>query len=893
MSRRLSVFRSLVCLGVVTFSVFAATSAVTAATDRFEGEFYSGQGDVPYIQLLDISRRIFAPDPEFQNLPMLYTPAWNGLVEGPTWGAWWIQNSYGPTYCALPFLEEPFVTFLGNSHALWFDQMGDGKRTFTWRDHTWVVPDGQLCDAASPGWVVPKQGDGNVAIHDWGMEFTAAGLLMQAELLLVSRDRAALDHYLPKLQRCVNFIESRRDPANNLFLAGAAGNLLAPSYAGWKKPDGTYDKAYLAGLSITYIAALDRLIELEKLAGHSDLAELCRTRRDLARQGLKQLTTDEGYFIKYLDPDGTRHGVYGAPQHGYFEAVCNHDAICFRVVDDAQAEKIYRKIASIPGLRPHSLIVTNCPGLDDMYHPTSNWLWKFGTWVNGGHWSTCEARMIMGYYRLGKYDDVRRSLEQMMTFARQFRMDNPLVDFGAAVYQPKEPVNLCYDSLGPAAAMVRGLFEYLYRADALTLIPHIPPRITALQQNFPVRFGEKRLFLATTGSGPVRAVSINGQPWKQFDKTSITLPYDQTPNEATIEIALGEGKIGGLVPRKSPQSNGALPELAKSAWFAGGFPVIAANDLPLRIGADSRGENRFRGDIARVQLFRRALGADEVAGLAKRQSSKLDSDEALVGDWKVDARKDKVVPNARGADLAATVVGEVKDVQTPEGKGIHLSGDGYLEVKSDPRLNLTDACTLAAWIRPEAQAAGGGRIIDKSRAGTANGYLLDTHPGNALRLIVSRGSLTHGAHLAGDRWIHVAATVAADGTEALYVDGRQVATVQHSFPADLGKLDREVARVARFWKLLDEAGLSDTYEAAHARLVVGCAATACRRAELLADGKLAQLPAASQQAADKSYLDTTTKLCDGLAHAVEAYRDSSDSRKTQVLKIWESAGQGR
>jgi len=58
-----------------------------------------------------------------------------------------------------------------------------------------------------------------------------------------------------------------------LFLAGPAGNLLAPSYAGWKRPDGTYGMAYLTGLSVTYIAALDRLIELEKLAGHHQRAQ--------------------------------------------------------------------------------------------------------------------------------------------------------------------------------------------------------------------------------------------------------------------------------------------------------------------------------------------------------------------------------------------------------------------------------------------------------------------------------------------------------------------------------------------------------------------------------------------------------------------------------------------
>ena len=38
----------------------------------------------------------------------------------------------------------------------------------------WVAPAGALCDAARPGWIVYKQGDGRIGIHDRGMEFTAA-----------------------------------------------------------------------------------------------------------------------------------------------------------------------------------------------------------------------------------------------------------------------------------------------------------------------------------------------------------------------------------------------------------------------------------------------------------------------------------------------------------------------------------------------------------------------------------------------------------------------------------------------------------------------------------------------------------------------------------------------
>ena len=279
--------------------------ATEEANESFEGRYFSGKGDVEYLQLLEISQRMFRPDAEFQNISMLYEPGWNGLVEGPVWGAWWVQNSYGTTYCALPFYTEPYTTFLQNSQDLWFDQMGNGRTVSTYNHWNgkwkfdWVPPDGSLPDCASLTGYIAKQGDGRVDIHDWGMEFTAAGGLMQTELLMISRDEKAIAHYLPKLERCANFIETRRDPRNNLFLVGPAGNLLAPSYAGWKKPDGTYDKAYLTGLSITYIAFLDRLIELEKLAGNQQKAKQYTDRRDAAGKGLALLTTDEGYYIKY------------------------------------------------------------------------------------------------------------------------------------------------------------------------------------------------------------------------------------------------------------------------------------------------------------------------------------------------------------------------------------------------------------------------------------------------------------------------------------------------------------------------------------------------------------------------------------------------------------------
>jgi len=90
--------------------------------------------------------------------------------------------------------------------------------------------------------------------------------------------------------------------------------------------------------------------------------------------------------------------------------------------------------------------------------------------------------------------------------------------------------------------LIRGLFEYLYKADGLTLMPHIPPGIKELQQLFPIRYGKKSVYLSTVGAGLVTAVRMNGKAWSRFDKRSVFLPYDATPDEAHITIVLGEAK---------------------------------------------------------------------------------------------------------------------------------------------------------------------------------------------------------------------------------------------------------------------------------------------------------------------------------------------------------------
>ena len=96
-------------------------------------------------------------------------------------------------------------------------------------------------------------------IHDWTLEESLSALVMQAELLLVTRNATAIRHYRPLLLRGANLIESRRDTTTNMFLVGVAANLLAPSFGGWRLPNGRRAHAYMCGISVTYVAALNRL----------------------------------------------------------------------------------------------------------------------------------------------------------------------------------------------------------------------------------------------------------------------------------------------------------------------------------------------------------------------------------------------------------------------------------------------------------------------------------------------------------------------------------------------------------------------------------------------------------------------------------------------------------
>jgi hypothetical protein len=164
--------------------------------------------------------------------------------------------------------------------------------------------------------------------------------------------------------------------------------------------------------------------------------------------------------------------------------------------------------------------------------------------------------------------------------------------------------------------------------------------------------------------------------------------------------------------------------------------MVGQNDHSVRIGSDQGGGNRFVGEIGRVSVLQTVLSAEQVAQLSQRNREAL-TQPGVIGSW----------------------------VDVPIGHEL-----GAIE-----HSDLAGALSIEAWVRPGDLPAGGGRIFDKITPGKDDGVLLDTWPGDSLRLITVAGHLEQRDCLAKGTWHHVAATIDPHaGIQRLFLDGRVV-----------------------------------------------------------------------------------------------------------------------
>ena len=480
----------------------------------------------------------------------------------------------------LPFLGTVAFKGMRESQNWWFNNMADGSHPTQYTPGGGWAPDGASCDNGSPSSCNYKQGDGNVAAHDWTIEESLAGVVMQAELLLISRNASAVRAFLPQALRTSNLVEGRRDPASDYlaFLTGPASNLLAPSFGAWRLDNGRHAQSWMTGIVVTYAGALLRLVELARLEGVRDahleaiFAERLRQCEAGLASGLFTApsstlpdgtlpdgTMPGGYFMRSVDPNGTLHGVVGQARHGYFEAAPNHDAVALRVVNASTAAILVGAIKAMGAkIRPNVFILPNSDakglpsvkgsgaiGYDDMPGGVATGgLFGFGEWVNGGVWTTTEGRWILAAARTGDLEPGFQSVRQMLKlFGSSWRMDNPITNFGLVPYQPDEDINLTVDNFASAAALLRGLFEYCYDATSLTLLPHHPDNITSLvMPGFGARWGPYRVAVTTSGvrSSGIAAVTVDGMSLTAphaFNATAVTLDFAAMPAPSAAAAA--------------------------------------------------------------------------------------------------------------------------------------------------------------------------------------------------------------------------------------------------------------------------------------------------------------------------------------------------------------------
>ncbi len=209
---------------------------------------------------------------------------------------------------------------------------------------------------------------------------------------------------------------------------------------------------------------------------------------------------------------------------------------------------------------------------------------------------------------------------------------------------------------------------------------------------------------------------------------------------------------------------------------------VPVNKHPLRIGADSNNANRFRGFMLWPAVYAAPLSSEDIRNLAGDRSI-VNPPAGVphpVAAWGHEAEDGTIKPIHGTAPL--TAVGDAAAAfWAPDGEALAFRG-GHFSLAHDAAPDFSNGFTLTANIM--ADAAIPQRIFDKKTAGSADGFILDTHPGDALRLIVGHTTISAPGVLVPGRWQFIAATFdPATGCATLFVDGKPVARTPMSDPA--------------------------------------------------------------------------------------------------------------
>jgi hypothetical protein len=191
-------------------------------------------------------------------------------------------------------------------------------------------------------------------------------------------------------------------------------------------------------------------------------------------------------------------------------------------------------------------------------------------------------------------------------------------------------------------------------------------------------------------------------------------------------------------------------------------------DVPGAIGAALGGTDHFfDGKLDDVRIYNRSLSNSEVADIADHN---VFIRRKIIGHWRFDEG------SGNFANDTHHIATDDNTNSTKFGNALTFDGDDdYVEVPDDSSLDITDAITIAIWVKGE---PGGDwpRLVEKGEndayelfGGNNNGTSFDPWMrinGNDLH----RGQVTG---LPTDKWVHLVGTYdSSTGESALWVDGK-------------------------------------------------------------------------------------------------------------------------
>lgn len=193
--------------------------------------------------------------------------------------------------------------------------------------------------------------------------------------------------------------------------------------------------------------------------------------------------------------------------------------------------------------------------------------------------------------------------------------------------------------------------------------------------------------------------------------------------------------------------------------------AVPSNAYRLRVGADQQGGNVFRGRLSHLAIYDAPLDAAQAGDLPAAPPRPAPSWSWPVPWTGADATRPPVL----------TAVGSARAATREDGEAFLSLDGGWFELSSAQAPDFGRGVTLFARIESSADL-GAARIFDKITPGGADGFLLDTHPGDSLRWIVGDRIVQAPGVLKGRSAARVAATYdASTGRAALFLDGRKVA----------------------------------------------------------------------------------------------------------------------